>query len=255
MSDEALKSELSQRGLAGCPGLLGRAQVDALRRAIESLRRTGSAKTTQILYTHRVPAEPRPPFSELMEQWLDPHLREGGAEIRAVLDPLANRLSSTFPGMRLLQDVLLIKQPWHREFAWHQDEPFWPWDAAEGLVLWCALDHVDRRNGAVEFAVGSHAHGRGPAIDLHTGEPQCGGPRPDLASYDLVCPPLAPGDAVLFSARLWHRSGRNLSRSPRRAWSSAWLPSDAVWRPDRAPRHPHVRGSTDAGGPGARIVP
>lgn len=88
--------------------------------------------------------------------------------------------------------------------------------------------------------MGSHRNGLGPAIDLHTGEAQEGTARllPSLSDYEVACPLLEPGDAVLFHPRTWHRSGVNQHTQRRRAWASTWLSPDARWNRDRAPRHP-----------------
>lgn len=241
-----LRQHLDERGVAVVRDLLPQREVAALRWCIDELRRTGSQTTRQILYTHRRPTSPRPPFSDLMEQWLNPHLLTDPASTRRTLEFIAAEACGFLTGMRPFQDVLLVKQPHHREFPWHQDEPFWPWDAPEGLVIWCALDAVDQTNGAVEVAVGSHSLGRDAAIDLHTGLTQVDGRLPDLRACEVICPTLAPGDAVIFRPRTWHRSGLNRTAAPRRAWSTSWLPLSATWRPDLAPLHPLVRSSTKA---------
>jgi ectoine hydroxylase-related dioxygenase (phytanoyl-CoA dioxygenase family) len=141
----------------------------------------------------------------------------------------------------VFQDLLLAKHAEHRSLAWHQDEPFWPIDTPWGAVVWCALDPVDHARGGVELALKSHRE-LGPAIDLHTGEPQLAsqGQRFDASGFELSCPELAPGDALIFHARTWHRSGVNQGGLPRRAWVSTWLPREACWNPDRAPRHPRA---------------
>ena len=96
------------------------------------------------------------------------------------------------------------------EFRWHTDE-------AEQLAicacagarattgpyvsLWLALDDVDRENGCLRV--------RGEADGA-----------PAAAAGDDAGVPLElrAGDAVVFSSRLWHRSGANTSARPRRAF-------------------------------------
>lgn len=236
MSTEQTTQELLEHGVAVLPRVLDETEVNLLRACIDELRRVEATTTRQLLYTHKEPVETRPSFSTIMEQWFNVHLRSGATSTAGILGRLVER--QLMPGMVFFQDVLLVKQPWHRDFAWHQDEPYWPWDAPDGLIFWCALDPVDQENGAVEFALGSHKLGRGDAIDLHTGETQNGGILPALSGFERNCPRLAPGDALLFCSRTWHRSGRNTSSAPRRAWSVSWLPVGARWRPDLAPRHP-----------------
>lgn len=239
-------AELEASGFAVRRGLLAAEDVAALRRCLERLGMERAPATTQVLYTHAAPAQPPPPFERLMQQWLNPHRHAPDGGTASVLARLAPRLGALGLGLGLtaFQDAFLVKTPEHAPFPWHQDEPFWPFDAPAGLVVWCALDPADRGNGGLELARGSHRLGRGPAIDLHTGEPQAGlaGSLPDRAAFAAECPALAPGDAVLFRPRTWHRSGRNASGAPRRGWSSSWLPPGTQLRPELAPRHPLARG-------------
>ena len=242
-----MHAELEINGFAVRRGLLAADDVEALRCCLERLGAERAPASTQVLYTHAAPARPPPPLGRLMLQWLNPHRRAPTGGTAMVLASLASRLASLGLDLTPFQDTFLVKTPEHAPFPWHQDEPFWPFDAPAGLVVWCALDPTDRGNGGVELARGSHRLGRGPAIDLHTGEPQAGlaGQLPDRATFAAECPALAPGDAVLFRPRTWHRSGRNASGAARRGWSTSWLPPGTELRPELAPRHPLVRGGRE----------
>ncbi|HWO26823.1 MAG TPA: phytanoyl-CoA dioxygenase family protein [Kofleriaceae bacterium] len=237
-------AELEANGFVVWPALLTADEVEALRCCLERLHVDRVPTTTQVLYTHAVPTKPRPSFERLMLQWLNPHRRMHADGTTEVLARVAQRLSSLGFDVTPFQDVLLVKMSEHAPFPWHQDEPYWPFDAPAGLVVWCALDPTNRSNGGLELARGSHHLGRGPAIDLHTGEPQAGfaGQLPNRTNFVGECPTLSPGDAVLFRPRTWHRSGRNTSGAPRRGWSSSWLPPGTHLNPELAPRHPLVRG-------------
>lgn len=236
-------AELETNGFVVSPGFLDAEEVETLRGCLTRLHDDRVPTTNQVLYTHAAPTEPRPSFERLMLQWLNPHLRTHASSTADVLARVAARLASLGFGLIPFQDVLLAKTADHGPFPWHQDEPYWPFDAPAGLVVWCALDVADRSNGGLELARGSHLLGRGPAIDLHTGEQQAGlaGPIPDRSAFEGECPSLSPGDAVLFRPRTWHRSGRNASGAPRRGWSSSWLPPGTPPRPELAPRHPLIR--------------
>lgn len=234
--------DLLETGVVVVEGLLALDEVEVLRDCFDALRSAGVPTSRQILYTHVVPEESRPGFDSLFEQWFNPHLREAVGSTRAMLERLGVRLSERLaPGLSAFQDLLLTKHAEHRSLAWHQDEPFWPIDTPWGAVVWCALDPVDRERGGVELALASHRE-LGPAIDLHTGEAQLAtkGERFDATGFELCCPELAPGDALIFHARTWHRSGVNVDGRPRRAWISTWLPREARWDPARAPRHPRA---------------
>jgi ectoine hydroxylase-related dioxygenase (phytanoyl-CoA dioxygenase family) len=234
--------DLLDTGVAVVAALLERGEVELLRDCFDVLRSAGVPTSRQILYTHAAPQEPRPGFDNLFEQWFNPHLRDAVGSTRPVLERLGVRLAERLaPDLNVFQDLLLAKHAEHRSLAWHQDEPFWPIDTPWGAVVWCALDPVNRERGGVELALGSHRE-LGPAIDLHTGDPQLAaqGQRFDATPFELSCPELAPGDALIFHARTWHRSGVNKDGLPRRAWVSTWLPREARWNPARAPRHPRA---------------
>lgn len=239
----ALHTALETNGFVVSPGLLAVDEVEVLRGCLDQLHEDQAPTSAQVLYTHALPAEPRPSFERLMRQWLNPHRRAQTGSTAQVLARVEQRLGTLGFDVIPFQDALLVKTADHAPFPWHQDEPYWPFDAPSGLVAWCALDPVGRDNGGVELARGSHLLGRGPAIDLHTGEPQTGyiAPLPDRHAFAGECPFLLPGDAVLFLPRTWHRSDRNTSGAPRRGWSSSWLPPGTRLRPELAPRHPLVR--------------
>ena len=239
-----IHAALETNGFVVSPGFLAAEEVEALRACLDQLQEGQAPTSAQVLYTHALPTEPRPSFERLMRQWLNPHRRAHTGSTAKMLARVERRLGTLGFDVIPFQDALLVKTADHALFPWHQDEPYWPFDAPAGLVAWCALDPVGRDNGGVELARGSHLLGRGPAIDLHTGEPQAGhaGPFPDRNSFTCECPSLRPGDAVLFRPRTWHRSDRNASGARRRGWSSSWLPAGTRLRPELAPRHPLVRG-------------
>lgn len=235
-------ASLHERGVVVMHGLLEAEEVAALRDCFARLRADGVPTTRQQLYTHELPSTPRPGFDRLFEQWFNPHARSGRGSTSVMLADLGERLSTRLcPGLFAFQDLLLTKDSMHAALPWHQDEPFWPLDTPWAVVVWCALDPVERERGGLELAIASH-HRLGPAIDLHTGEPQRAMTSPsfDADAFELCCPVLQPGDAVCFHARTWHRSGRNHTQQPRRAWISSWVPPEARWDPARAPRHPRA---------------
>lgn len=121
------------------------------------------------------------------------------------------------------------------ELPWHQDGgSFWGLDRDPELQIWTALDDVPIESGCVEVLDASHAAGLATPL---------GGTIPpelvDRAGADrrkLALPALA-GEALLIHNHLWHRSGMNRTRLPRRAFSVAYMPaSTRCIRRRRAPR-------------------
>ncbi|MDO9022908.1 MAG: phytanoyl-CoA dioxygenase family protein [Deltaproteobacteria bacterium] len=243
MTPAELRAQMDLCGMVVVRSALDGADVEVLRECMETLLRRGIPTSRQVLYTHAEPTTPRDDLWVLMEQWINPHRVPAAGSTFDRMRGMGAWLKEHWGGELIpFQDVLLAKHPSHRVFPWHQDEPYWPVDTSGGVIAWVALDRVEPSNGGVEFALCSHRDGLGPAIDLHTGEAQQGttAPLPSLAGYEIVCPVLETGDAVLFHPRTWHRSGVNRHAQTRRAWASTWLPPDARWNRDRAPRHPLV---------------
>lgn len=231
--------------------LLGANEVSLLHHLID-LHRQQVPPSRQILYTHQLPpvltntstdtvnGAPIRGMEVLMEQWLNPH-RHGTLSTLSVAESLRERIRHLLQSVPVLfQDLLMSKNPGHQPMPFHQDFPFWPVAEPVGGVLWVALDSIDQSVGGLSLAAGSHIDGIGPPIDLHSGLPQPGfvcDPI-DLARYTVDTPVLAPGDAIWFHPLLWHRSDANLSGRQRRVWNSTWLPSQAHWSRQNAPRHP-----------------
>lgn len=235
--------------------LLSPDTVARLRQLIDQHRQS-VAPSHQILYTHQVPVATRSPFANtaardalpgmaaLMEQWLNPHRREEPLSTLSIAAGLRERMRSLLCSEPVLfQDMLMSKNPGHQPLPFHQDFPFWPVAEPLGGVLWSALDPIDPAAGGLCVARGSHVTGIGPAIDLHSGQaqPGCPGDLIELSADATETPELDPGDAIWFHPLLWHRSGSNQSGRQRRVWSSTWLPAQAHWSIDNAPRHPLAR--------------
>jgi phytanoyl-CoA hydroxylase len=118
---------------------------------------------------------------------------------------------------------------------WHQDGgSFWGLDRDPVLQIWTALDDAPVEAGCVEVLEGSHA--RGLATPL-------GGTIPgDVASRERAEEraepvPAAAGEALLIHNMLWHRSGRNATAAPRRAFTVSYISaSTRCTRRRRAPR-------------------
>jgi ectoine hydroxylase-related dioxygenase (phytanoyl-CoA dioxygenase family) len=213
-------------------------QLQSLKAAFD-FNRLNDTPSSEILYTHSEAPVDSPGMMNLMEQWFNPHKPKG---VGSTL-PLANSISAVISGFMgvkpvLFQDILMMKNPGHAPFEWHQDYPFWPVDSPRGLILWVPLQDVDETNGGLGFADASHLQGAGPSIDIHTGLPQLGTMGEVPEGMKQITPELKAGDALVFTSLTWHRSGTNDSSSPRLAWSSTWLHPESRWDLNKAPNHP-----------------
>ena len=119
------------------------------------------------------------------------------------------------------------------ELPWHQDGGnFWGVDRDPTLQIWTAIDDAPIEAGCVEVVAGTHA--RGLATPL-------GGVIPDEitagAEAKSTLLPARAGDVLLIHNHVWHRSGRNVTGVPRRAFSVCYMSaSTRCVRKKRAPR-------------------
>ncbi|HUC60490.1 MAG TPA: phytanoyl-CoA dioxygenase family protein [Alphaproteobacteria bacterium] len=100
------------------------------------------------------------------------------------------------------------------ELPFHQDvSAKWPMSASPSLTLWIALDDATVESGCMEFAVGSHKHGRiGDGHLLKAEDEARYAPADRRRMIELEA-----GDAVVFHCALLHRSGPNKTDNSRRA--------------------------------------
>jgi phytanoyl-CoA hydroxylase len=120
------------------------------------------------------------------------------------------------------------------ELPWHQDGgSFWGLDRDPQLQIWTAIDDAPRASGCLEVVDGSHT--RGLATPLGGTIPR---DRVLAAKVDerSVLLPARAGEALLVHNCLWHRSGRNTTGLPRRAFTVAYI--DAATRCTRRRRAP-----------------
>jgi phytanoyl-CoA hydroxylase len=119
------------------------------------------------------------------------------------------------------------------DLPWHQDGgSFWGLDRPPELQVWTALDDAPVESGCVEVVDGSHRAGLATPL---------GGTIPadalarHAAARTLALPAQA-GEVLLIHNYLWHRSGRNTTGRPRRAFTVAYI--DAATRCTRKRRAP-----------------
>lgn len=129
------------------------------------------------------------------------------------LVPLVDQLIG--PGHRLIQDMALIKPPFHgSEKPWHQDTAYFDWTPLGGIIgVWIALDPATVDNGCMQVIPGTHLDG--PAPHFHVRDCQMADDRVRVERAVVV--PLEPGGALFFSGLLHHGTPPNLSGDRRRA--------------------------------------
>jgi len=118
---------------------------------------------------------------------------------------------------------------------WHQDSGrFWGITRDPCLQLWTALDDAPREAGCVEVFPGSHHDGlaspQGGVVPKAIVEARAA----EAAAHAL---PARAGEVFLIHNLVWHRSGVNVTNSPRRAFSVCFVdPTVRCTRTRKAPR-------------------
>lgn len=118
---------------------------------------------------------------------------------------------------------------------WHQDGGrFWGLDREPTLQIWTALDDAPIAAGCVEVVPGSHKDGLATPLG---GLVQPNVVEARRAEEHAVPLPAVAGEVILLHNHLWHRSGRNTTGKPRRAFSVCYMDAATrCLRKKRAPR-------------------
>jgi len=113
----------------------------------------------------------------------------------------------------LFKDKLIYKYPGHQGFGPHQDAAWYGPFNVDVVAALLSIDRADDLNGALEVAPSSKDLSNpvpsGEVRDLRAGEV------PGEDEWELVS--MDPGDFLIFTSCLPHRSGPNRGHSPRRA--------------------------------------
>lgn len=132
-------------------------------------------------------------------------------------------------------------------FSWHQDSGFMPECPHEPFIsLWCALDDMTEENGTLYVLPYSRTGSR--EVVAHRKDRQTN----DLIGYegdDPGIPIIVPsGSIVVLDSALFHRSGANVSDTPRRAYLVAYSPVQIPDKDGKSAHHstPYLRGGVKA---------
>lgn len=108
--------------------------------------------------------------------------------------------------------MALLKPPQGVEKPWHQDAAYFNVDPLSAAIgLWVAIDPATLENGCMHVAPGWHK--RGAFEHVHRADCDIADPASFAASEIPI--PLDPGDALMFSPMLPHRTPANRSPQPR----------------------------------------
>jgi len=121
------------------------------------------------------------------------------------------------------------------ELPWHQDGgDFWGLDRDPELQIWTALDDVPAESGCVELVAGSHREGLATPLGGTIPVRVLLAARPEDRALSV---PAQAGEVLLIHNHVWHRSGRNTTGRPRRAFTVAYMDARTrCVRKKRAPR-------------------
>ncbi len=118
---------------------------------------------------------------------------------------------------------------------WHQDGgKFWGLDRDPELQIWTALDDTPLEGGCLELVPASHRDGLATPLGGMIPEDRVKEARAVERALSI---PARAGEAILVHNYLWHRSGRNATGHPRRAFSVCYMSATTrCLRRRRAPR-------------------
>ena len=218
MDLRAQKEHLREQGWCVVPGVLSRAEADAVR---QRLWRAGEESERRGVATRNIGLDPNehnvrifylleldPVFRDLIQHPVAIDL------VTALLGPdfiISNFTANiALPGsqsMKLHSDQsIVVPEPWYHPWALN--------------IIWC-LNDVDEENGATRYIPGSHRFRW----------------RSDLPedALDRMVPFTAPaGSIVAMEGRIWHTSGANVSTSRERAllfgyYSASFIRPQVNW--------------------------
>jgi len=106
------------------------------------------------------------------------------------------------------------------ETPWHQDEAFFPkFTNYHSITFWMPLQHVDTRNGCLDFIPASHKRPILPHRSIGDDPRIHGLEALGADGASKVSCPLQEGGATIHHFRTLHHAGPNLSDEPRRAYA------------------------------------
>ena len=211
-----------EHGYLAMEGLLTAEEVEAAKAALSELIARPDLAEGGV----QVQIEPFYRDGHVDERTTDPELRVRKIWLFAGLEPRLGAIAAhpkLMPvldqligaGHRMIQDMALIKPPFHgSEKPWHQDAAYFDFAPLGGIVgVWIALDEATVANGCMQVVPGTHL--QGPVPHFHVRDCQVADDKVQVDRAVVV--PLKPGGALFFSGLMHHGTPPNLSGDRRRA--------------------------------------
>ena len=158
-----------------------------------------------------------------------------------VLHEAVGRLAAelmNWPGARICQDNVIWKPPGARSLGFHQDDSYQRWTLPPAMVTcWVALDATTVEGGTMELVRGSHRWPlSAPAREFHApadyrAEMLAAAKAAGVAQPEIVPIVVPAGGGSFHHGGIWHGSGPNRGREPRRSLVSHCLSSEARFHP------------------------
>ena len=151
--------------------------------------------------------------------------------------------------VRFFFDGLFVKEAGTaKKSQWHQDQPYYPIDGRQVMVIWLPLDEVEK-DACLEVVRGSHLWNKWfvPVLfrnDHHFDNDEARYETvPDIDAHrddhKLLSWHMQPGDCIVFHGLSLHGAPGNNSARRRRALSTTWLGDDTVFSPRASELEPH----------------
>jgi phytanoyl-CoA hydroxylase len=220
-----------EQGYLAMEGLLTADEIEAAKAALSELIGRCDLAEGGV----QVQIEPFYRDGQVDERVTDPELRVRKIWLFAGIEPRLGAIAAhpkivpildqlIGAGHRMIQDMALIKPPFHgSEKPWHQDGAYFDFAPLGGVVgVWIALDEATVANGCMQVIPGTHLDG--PVPHLHARDCQVADERVRVDRAVVV--PLRPGGGLFFSALIHHGTPPNLSGDRRRALQYHYAAAD-----------------------------
>ena len=139
-----------------------------------------------------------------------------------------------------LLETIVFNKPFQTSntLHWHQDVAYFPLKPNNQVAVWFPLEPVNKKRGALNYALKSHKEGIKGSTDLHTRKPFDNEDRelipddPSKSGYEVRCMEMTHKDIVMHNGYTWHYSGPNKEEGyTRRGISVRFIIDKAIFDP------------------------